>query len=287
MTTPAGNVFRGRNLVVATMHGKERVISPLVERYLGVHTILPPKSFNSDLFGTFTREIKRAGNQLEAARKKARAAIELTGCDLAISNEGSFGTHPSIPFVQSNLELMLLVDKKNGYEIRGHYRTPKTNAHGQYVKSPGEAMDAAKKLDFPNHGLIVRRTETSKEIFKNIDTMAELENIVQKLFKRPFTKKIYLETDLRAHRNPTRMAAIEEATKDLLKNIASVCPKCFAPGFVIAEIEKGLKCSQCDVPTELPISEIYLCSQCHYREKKEITDYGSKADPRYCAYCNP
>ena len=281
------DIFRGRKIVIATMHGKEQVIAPLLEKHLGVEIVVP-KNFNSDKFGTFTRDIKRDGNQLEAARAKVYDAMKMEGVDLGISSEGSFGAHPSIPFIQSNLELLLFVDIKNGFEIRGHHRTSEINMDGEYVSNVGEALDFAKKIGFPETGIIVRKSENgSIGIYKNIDTHEDLIEKVTKILSWPFTKKVFLETDMRAHKNPTRMVAIKNATEDLLKNISSVCPKCSAPGFIVVNFEKGLKCSLCGMPTELPTEDIYQCSKCKYEERKLVTKYGKNADPQHCGYCNP
>ncbi len=274
-------------MVIATMHGKEQVIAPLLEKHLGVEIVIP-KDFNSDKFGTFTGEIKRAGNQLEAARAKLHAAMEIEGLDLGVASEGSFGAHPSIPFVQSNLELLLFVDKKNGYEIRGHHRTSEMNMNGKYVSSVEEALFFAEKHDFPSHGLILKFNEKGHfKIYKDVLTIEDLSNRVKKMLSVPFVKRIFLETDMRAHKNPVRMKAIEQATIDLLKNIQSVCPECTAPGFIAVDFEKGLPCSLCKTPTDLPVYDLYRCEKCHFFNKKEVTKYGKLADPRYCGYCNP
>lgn len=279
--------FKGRKLVIATMHKKEKVIAPLLEKYLGVRIIIP-KNLNTNQFGTFTREIERTGDQLEAARKKAYAAMDSENVDLGISSEGSFSAHPFIPFVQSNLELVLFIDKKNNYEIKGHYRTSKTNISGQYVSNIEEALDFARKIGFPECGIIVRKSENGKNgIYKDIYTKEDFVKKVAEMFSRPFVKRIFLETDMRAHRNPMRMEAIKKATKDLIKNITSLCPKCQTPGFIIIDFEKGLKCSLCNLSTDLPLNDIYQCSVCHYKEKKAVTKYGKTADPRYCGHCNP
>ncbi len=280
-------LFKGRKLVIATKHEKERVIAPLLKKHLGVEVIIP-KQFNSDRFGTFTREVKRTGNQLEAARAKVHAAMALADTDLGVSSEGSFGAHPSIPFVQSNLELLLFVDKKNGYEIRGHHRTHEMNIGGQYVANIEEALNFAQKIGFPEHGIIVRKSEKGRfNIHKNIQTEEMLIETVSKMLASPLTKRIFVESDMRAHRNPTRMKVIEKATEDLIKNILSLCPKCQAPGFVVIDFEKGLKCSLCDRPTDLPLNEIYHCNICGYEEKRPVTKYGKAAEPENCEYCNP
>jgi hypothetical protein len=269
------------------MHEKERVIAPLLQKHLGVEIVVP-KQFDSDKFGTFTREIKRTGNQLETARAKAHAAMTSEGIDLGVSSEGSFGAHPSIPFVQSNFELVLFVDKKNNREIRGHYRTQETNIGGQYVTTVEEALKFARASGFPEHGIVVRKSENGRsEIHKNIHTEEALADTVEKMLAGLFTKRIFVETDMRAHRNPARMKAIKKATEDLIKNIFSLCPKCQAPGFVVIDFEKGLKCSLCGMQTDLPLNDIYHCDVCNHREKKSVTKYGKTANPQDCGYCNP
>lgn len=269
------------------MHKKESVISPVLEAHLGVTTVVM-ENFNTDKFGTFSGEICRNGSQLEAARQKAYAAMFTTRSDLAISSEGSFGSHPYVPFVQSNHELVLLVDKKNGLEILGQCRTSETNINGRYVRSVEETLAFAREVGFPGHGVIVRKNQNGKYgIHKNIDTEEHLISIVKKLLGGLFTKRVYLETDMRAHKNPTRMKAIEQAMLDLIKNIQSICPKCETPGFVVTKIDSGLKCSSCLQPTNLPIKEIFICKKCTYTYAEPIKKYGELADPMYCGNCNP
>lgn len=280
-------MFKGRKLVIATMHKKEQVIAPLLEKHFGVKIIVP-QNFNSDKFGTFTREIKRPGDQLEVARAKVCAAMEQEGVDLGVSSEGSFGAHPEIPFMQSNFELVLFIDKKNEYEIRGHHQTQETNIDGRYVHSVEEALIFAKEIGFPNYGLIVRKSENGKfNINKNIENEKDLIMTTKSMLSSVFTKKIFIETDMRAHKNPGRMKAIKTATEDLVKNIKTLCPKCKSPGFSLIDFERGLRCSVCDLPTDLVVNKIYKCSKCSYIEKKPFSKTSKKANPKYCRYCNP
>ncbi len=273
--------------MIASMHKKEVVIAPLLTAQLGVEIIVP-QDFDSDRFGTFTREIKRAGNQLEAARAKALAAMTSVGVDLGVASEGSFGVHPSLPFVASGLELVLLLDQKNGYEVCGYSRGQETNFGSQYVKSVDQALAFARKIGFPEHGLILRKSENdNSEIYKEIVTEADLVQKVETMLGRLFTKRVFLETDMRAHRNPTRMAGIKKATEDLLTNLQSLCPQCQTPGFVVVDTERDLPCAQCGRPTELPHTDLYQCQVCQYSEKRPVTKYGTAADSQYCQYCNP
>jgi len=280
-------LYKNETIVIATMHEKERVIAPILEKHLGVKIVLPP-DFDSDQFGTFTREIKRSGDQLETARKKAHIAIKMTGVDLAVSSEGSFGEHPQSPFIQSNFELTLFVDKKRGYEVSGHFHTEETNMNQAYIKNSSEALLFAKKVGFPEYGVILRKDEKShSNIHKNIKTEEDLREIAEKMLSRPFVKKIFIETDMRAHRNPMRMEAIKGATEDMIKNLFSLCPRCQTPGFAVVNFEKGLECSYCNTPTDLPLYEILHCKKCNFSDKKLATKYGKTADPKYCNICNP
>lgn len=87
-------MFKGRNLVIATKHKKEIVIAPLLEKELNVKCFVA--DIDTDLLGTFTGEVQRTADPVETARQKCLMAIEKTGCDMAVSNEGSFGQHPSM-----------------------------------------------------------------------------------------------------------------------------------------------------------------------------------------------
>ncbi|CAN5510883.1 hypothetical protein BH10BAC4_BH10BAC4_23470 [soil metagenome] len=105
-------MFKGRNLIIATKHQKEKVIAPIVQKYLGVNCIVA-ENFDTDIFGTFTGEVERADDPIITARKKCLRAMELTGADLAIASEGSFGAHPNFFFVPADDEIILLMDQKN------------------------------------------------------------------------------------------------------------------------------------------------------------------------------
>ncbi len=278
--------FKGRTLVLATKHEKEKVMAQILEKELGVKVVVPA-DFDTDQFGTFTREIKRTGDQLETARRKALAGMAHTGIDLGVSSEGSFGSHPEIPWMPSNFELVLLVDSVNGIEIRGHDRSTETNASGDYVSSIDEAREVAEKWGFPKHGLVVRNSENGSIIYKGITTYEELEKRVRQLLGRFFAKKVFLETDLRAHMNPTRMKNIRSATEDLVKNAKSLCPKCDCPGFVIIDVKRGLPCGGCGTATDVVSMYIYGCQQCKYKKEQPCSDGKETADPEQCNYCNP
>jgi hypothetical protein len=268
------------------MHGKENVIAPLLQNELGIKTILP-LGFNTDKFGTFTREISRPDNQLNTARNKAIGAMLHTGLDLVVASEGSFGQNSDIPFLSRNLELVILLDKSNNIEIIGHFINGNVRALGQAVGNTEEAIKLAYSWGFPKQGVIVRMSEKSNRlIHKVINNVEELEEICDLLLSKWFNKTIFLETDMRAHRCPLRLNSIKEATYDLIKNCQKLCPNCTAPGFVVTDNIKGLPCNYCGLPTDLAKDLIYSCQKCFHFETKLI-EKNLESNQSHCDRCNP
>ncbi|RBW67418.1 DUF6671 family protein [Bacillus taeanensis] len=281
--------FKGRVGVLATMHHKEKVIAPILEKELGIEVIVP-ENFNTDRFGTFTREIDRAGNQLEAAKRKAEHAMSVTGKTLAFASEGSFGPHPLFSFVPFNREIIVLVDKKHHLEIIGESQTTDTNYAQKTIKTFQEAYEFCKEAGFPEHAVIIKVNESTKdlsEIVKGITTKEKLSEAVKKMLQKSQNGEVFIETDMRALYNPTRMKNIEKAAHDLIEKINNVCPSCFVPGFELTERKPGLLCGGCGFPTSLIRADVYMCKKCGETEEKLYPQGKKTADPSQCGFCNP
>lgn len=282
-------LFNNRVGILATMHQKEKVIAPLLQQELGIKVIVP-SNFNTDIFGTFTREVKRSGTQIAAARLKAEKALDITGETLAIASEGSFVPHPSLPFIYSNREIVILLDKKNNLEIIGEEFSLETNFNYQIVNNFEEAKDFAIKVGFPEHGLVTKfelSATNDIKIIKGITTEEKLLETVNFALNNSLDGQIHIETDMRALYNPTRMKNINKATHDLVRKVNSHCPNCSAPGFSITESIKGLPCAICYMPTSLTRAVIYQCKKCGFSQENLFIDGNEFADPSQCPYCNP
>lgn len=278
-----------RTAVLATMHQKERVMAPILERELGVKLVLPAE-LNTDIFGTFTREVKRLGTQIEAARQKAEKALEIAGETLAFASEGTFGPHPMMPYLPANREIVILLDRTNNLEIIGESLSVETNYSHQLVATIEEADNFAQKAGFPAHGLVVVVGDAALgngEIVKGIVTEKQLFDAVSAGLKKSSTGRVHLETDMRAMYNPTRMKNIENATLNLVRKFQQLCPQCGWPGFEVTDKKIGLPCGLCYFPTQLVRSTIYQCKNCGYTKEELFPDNRETADPAQCQYCNP
>jgi hypothetical protein len=278
-------MFKGRKLLIATKHEKERVIAPILEKELGVKCFVVP-DIDTDKLGTFSGEVERKDDPITTARKKCLMAMELSNCDLAVASEGSFGPHPTIYFIPSDDEFLLFIDTKNDLEISVRELSIETNFNGSEIKTEKELKEFAANSNFPSHGLILRKSKDDfRYIVKGITKAAQLNTIFQNLINNYGTA--YIETDMRATYNPTRMQVIESAAKKLAEKINTPCPICTMPGFGITDSQKGLPCETCNFPTQSTLSHIYSCRKCCFTNAKQYPTGKKTEDPMYCDLCNP
>jgi len=280
--------FAGRAGVIATMHGKERVITPLLGDALGI-TLTVPSRFDTDRFGTFTGDVARAGNQVEALRTKAIAAMGHTGSTIGISSEGSFGPHPLLPFATLNVELVLLLDSEKKLELIGEASTMETNYARRAVRNLDEALDFAYRSGFPSHAIVVKVNELNnspRDIAKGLITETQLAHALQVALGKSTTEFVWVETDMRAHLNPLRMSCVGAATRDLVDRVYNLCPQCGWPGTTTVQ-KRGLPCGWCGEATEQVSAVEHLCRHCGYSTEEVSVTRPTTADPRWCNRCNP
>lgn len=278
-------MFKGRKLLIATKHEKEKVIAPILEKELGVYCFTS-LTFDTDEFGTFTGEIERKRDPLTTVREKCLLAMELNKCDLAVASEGSFGPHPSVGFVSADDEILIFIDKKNELEVVARELSFETNFNGTEVKTKKELHDFIEKAKFPTHALIIKKDQgNSSEIVKGIKSMEELSEKFDYFIST--YGKAFVETDMRAMNNPSRMKVIEKATMKLVTKINTFCPHCNTPGFGITEAKHGLPCKICNSPTRSILSYIFSCKKCSFVQENKYPHGFHVEDPTWCDLCNP
>lgn len=289
MSGTGKHAYDGASAVLTSMHGKERAIAPILREELRLIVGLAV-GVDTDRFGAFSREVEREGSQLDAARAKIAAGFEsLPSARVGLASEGSFGPHPHFPFVAIGRELVLMIDRETGLEVTGYDMGVETNFAHVVVKELGSLHAFAGRVGFPDHGLVVsggRDDRPAPDIFlaKDIVDAAALEAAVFAAIR--FCGAAFVETDMRAHRNPTRMAAIERATRDLARRFHSRCPNCDHPGFDVTKRIPGLPCDWCGEPTRVILAEVLACSSCGFEERRSLTT-STTADPGRCDGCNP
>lgn len=279
--------YEKQKCVIATMHGKEQAIEPAFSSLLGFEII--ESKLNTDEFGTFSGEVERKGSALDCARSKCEVGMRDSDANAGVASEGSFGPHPHLPFIACDHEILYFIDKERNFAIHHSTLSTKTNYSSKAISDLTELKSFSNQALFPSHGLMLRPSKSNKKnfIIKGIQTYDVLENAFLKCCRLSEDGKALVETDMRAHMNPTRMGVIKELANSFAMRLSTLCPRCNTPGWGLVGTEKGLECEICKSETEMVKTEIFGCAKCLYNEKQSRQDGLAYANPQYCGWCNP
>lgn len=295
-TTMAAVDYRGSRIALATRHGKQRVIGRAIRHGLGAALLHLPE-LDTDALGSFCGSVPRSGSALDACIAKAELALAHTDTPLAIASEGSFGPHPAVPLLPVGVECMVFLDRQRGLTIREELIARRTN-FSQRLLGREDLATGAPSADlerwlqasgFPSHALIVRPLDgpAKAAIQKGLQDPKALVQTLSEALAQAGDRGVQLETDMRAHCNPTRMASIRQLSFRLVRRIASGCPACHSPGWGLIERLPGLPCGWCGLPTERIAQEVFGCVACDHRQVQHRADGLQAADPEHCPHCNP
>lgn len=280
--------FRGRTLGVATIHGKERVIGPALMNALGLKGFRAIEGIDTDRFGTFSGEVRRPTDPLTTARLKAQHGAEVGGMDLVIASEGSFGPYPPAPFVPCDEEFLVLFDARSGAFFDHRHVSLSTVFGGEQCTTLGMVGDLADRMHFPEHHLEIRRKERwepGDTHVKGIGDRTRLFEVARALIEE--RGSCWVETDMRAMVNPTRMAVIAETAERFAKELATCCTRCGDGWFRITSIREGSPCGVCGMPTSGVRAYVRSCRNCGHQGLEPRPDGRLAEDPMHCGNCNP
>lgn len=284
-------LYPGRQICLTTRHGKQRALARPFAAGLGLELVV--SDADTDALGTFSGEIARHGDALQTCRRKALLGLEVAGLSLGLASEASFGPHPAVPMLAVGQELLLFIDREQGLELLEQRLELRTN-YSQRLLAPGD--DPAPwlaQVGFPRHAVIARPASltvcaaTAALLFKGLRTPQELQAALQTCRHADPQGQVWLETDMRAHHNPTRMASIRRLGFALVRRLRSPCPACGSPGWGVVDRVPGLPCAACGLATALVRHEVLGCAACSHRLHKPRRDGRTAADPAHCATCNP
>ncbi|MCG8360477.1 MAG: hypothetical protein MI920_33350 [Kiloniellales bacterium] len=277
-----------RTASLATKHAKEQAIARPFRFALGLD-VLAPAGLDTDTLGTFTGEVPREGTPLEVCERKARLGMKITGLPFGLASEGSFGPHPFIPLIPAGVELLTFVDDERGFVLTANFLCESTNYGHCEARNIDELTEWLPRVGFPAHALIVRTNENGpgKPIAKGVTTAEDLQTAMAEATALSDGGIAWVEPDMRAHLNPTRMRAIRRLAFKLARRLAAPCPSCSAPGWGRTGTVKGLPCELCGAPTEMVRYELFGCAVCDHLEERSRRDGLQKTSPQNCPLCNP
>lgn len=265
-------------IALLTLHGKAQALEPLA-RDLGLALVVD-EGYDTDQLGTFTGETARAGTQVEAAARKARLACERNGTRYGLGSEGSFGPDPYLGSVPWGIEVVVWYDAVLDVQVHAAHQGPEVCWRQQTVATVSEGLAFAQSVGFPAQGVVVGKPGDA--LFdKNLrDTDGLRHALEQALAQGP----AWVETDLRAHRNPLRMQAIARAGVALGQRLAQRCPGCGARGFGPVRLLPGARCDCCGHATSNAHAQLLECPGCGHTEVQKLRE---TVPASRCERCNP
>ncbi|KPQ27291.1 MAG: hypothetical protein HLUCCX14_15410 [Marinobacter excellens HL-55] len=271
-------IWNGRAAILLTQHQKLPAVSPALAS-LGIH-VTGSQVIDTDTLGTFTRDIDRVASQRETALKKATiAANQKTGC-LGLGSEGAFGGG----FFCINLEIVCLFDPKHQLVLYGEYSAP-FGLEQSLIGSKQELLEILDRCPV-GQGLVMRPERNDHpEMHKGLSDREHIIETYERMKRQSASGQIFVEYDLRAHQSVNRMANIRKAAENLGEKMQSFCPGCQSAGFWMTAIEPGLRCRDCDAPTDRPKAAVWSCPACNYQEARPVKS--ETTGPEFCPYCNP
>ena len=280
------SVYQGECFVIATKHHKSIALAPAFSSRLGAGMM--EYYADTDQLGAFTMANPSKLSPIQIARQKCLWVLEKTNADFAIGSEGSFLPHPDRPYMQANHEVLYFIDRRNNIEIYETSISTEMHYFSEIVSTQEELLKFAKQARFPSHGILLCPfpKHAGQKLFQEITSFEKLIQHFNEAKKRSGMGKVWVETELRAHLNPTRMKHIEKLGHQLIDRLISLCPQCKAPGCGQAQLTPELTCKTCGSNAGKMGAEIIRCSQCEYFEKKSHVS-PNHTDAWLCPNCNP
>jgi hypothetical protein len=283
--------YRGRQIAMASLHRKEQILARPLRAGLGL-CLIHASDVDTDRFGSFSGERPRLDDAPTTCQRKAEAALEALGLDLGIASEGSFGPHPAVPMLPVGQEWMTFVDRRDGLMISDQWMSRSTNYSSCQSDDPETIAGWLRQVGFPSHALMVRPLDPERSsrggwLAKGVHDPQQLAALMAEAVRCSPVRQAWLETDMRAHCNPTRRIAIRQLAFRLVRKVASACPACSAPGWGVVDTRVGLPCDACGLATRLVKEELLGCGVCSHRESRPRRDGLWAADPMHCDLCNP
>jgi hypothetical protein len=217
--------LEGALVALPTRHGKEQAIAPAFRTHLDA--IVRVADVDTDALGTFTGDVARPLGQAETAIEKARRGMTASGLSFAIASEGSYRPEGAMFTGCRNIEMLTLVGRhlampvtEISVDVESNFSHINIGAAGYRSAAFWDFLAGA---GFPEHALVVvpHGPIGRPPVTRGIRSLDDLGVAVEAAMSASGVGLAHVETDMRAHMNPTRMRAITLLAERLALILAS------------------------------------------------------------------
>ena len=131
--------------------------------------------------------------------------MEPSGLHVGMASERSFGLDPFAGLFSWNIELLVLIDDRLGIDVVGMAQGIGRSSHLQ--TGDWQVVESfASREGFPQHHLVMRpEGRNDARIHKGIADWTRLRACFDECLAQSGNRQVFVEADLRAFANPTRM----------------------------------------------------------------------------------
>jgi hypothetical protein len=162
-------------LLLSSKHQKEQILQPLFDPS-GVELIVN-LNFDTDLYGTFCGTTPRLEGPKITVKEKCLAGMEFANRRQGLASEGSFGPHPSSPFLSVNEEWLVYVDLDQDLEVYGHSLSMEV-CHQQLAYHENQLDTFLSHIQFGTQGLVLKNAKNGEVIAKGITKQDHLLDLI-------------------------------------------------------------------------------------------------------------
>ena len=182
----------------------------------------------------------------------------------------------------------MLYDARDGSIYEHRHLSLDTVFGGEACKSVRAVLAFAQRMKFPEHALVVRSEEKWRAGVrqeKGIQDEQRLTDVAEGIIAEH--SSVWVETDMRAMANPTRMNVIGETAERFAQELVTRCSACSACWFRITEALSGLPCALCGWLTRGIRAYRRSCRLCGHQADLPRPDAKIVEEPQFCDQCNP
>lgn len=176
------------------------------------------ENFDTDTLGQFGQDSAPKLDIKKSALFKAQLACELSGYRYGLGSCGNFGVDPWSKRLSWNEECVAMWDAEESYGITEMIANSHTNYASTTIYNIEQALAFAQYIGFPEHGIVIGNSK-SAYYYRSPECLSEFLRDVKTLLLTN-SDGIFLQTDMRAHQNPTRMGNINLATNKLAAHLS-------------------------------------------------------------------
>jgi hypothetical protein len=279
-------------IAIATLHQKERWLSPALSQIFDPNWQVVP--WDTDALGTFSGETERVGGPTHALESKLIAALEHSDATWVAASEGSYGPHPSFPWLTLAEEHLWIRERATGFTWKQKLRDLAPFARSWNLdRLPGIPSDVQLPLDEiagqdPQQSYLLRlgekRVLTTRKNLSNAEEIRQAIEAFWPLWVACPQEFLILQTELRAHLCPGRQALLARLAELMAADFRRICPGCGQGGWSLSGKEPGLPCEGCGSPTRVAGYTVHSCPRCGHSERIALAGF---ADMGLCDFCNP